>query len=289
MYYEKLKERITGSGKVLVAFSGGVDSTLLLKCAVDVLGKANVIAATALSETYPAWQREDASKIATSLGVKHLTFETEELNIHGFRENAPDRCYHCKKELYQKLIELSREAGCDTVFDGSNLDDTGDYRPGLNALRELGIRSPLIEAALTKAQIREISKTLGLPTWNKPSFACLSSRFPYGDEITEEALTMVDRAETFLRELGFRQLRVRHYDTLARIEVGKDELERVLSSEVRDRVTEAFKAIGYRYVCIDLEGYRTGSMNEVLPTDVSGGLKAPTRGCKGRSDMPNRK
>ncbi|MFQ6103547.1 MAG: ATP-dependent sacrificial sulfur transferase LarE [Candidatus Glassbacteria bacterium] len=260
-----MKDRITGCKKALIAYSGGVDSTLLLRCSVDVLGRENVVAATALSETYPARQLEEASKIATLLGVRHVTFETEELKIHGFRQNPPDRCYHCKKELYQKLIELARNENCDVVFDGSNLDDTADYRPGLKALEELGIRSPLVEAGFTKSMVRDVSKDLGLSTWNKPAFACLSSRFPYGSEITEEALSMVDRAEECLRRLGFRQMRVRHYGDLARIEIGKDELDKMLSSDVREEVTRALKNIGYRYVCLDLEGYRTGSMNEVLP------------------------
>jgi uncharacterized protein len=289
MDYEKLKEKIAGCKKALIAFSGGVDSTLLLKCAVDVLGKEKVIAATALSETYPAWQLEDASRTAASLEVTHVKFETEELSIHGFRENPPDRCYHCKKELYQKLINLAEEEGCDAVFDGSNLDDTGDYRPGLKALKELGIRSPLIEAGFTKSQIREVSKSLGLATWDKPSFACLSSRFPYGTEITEEALSMVDSAEKFLRELGFRQMRVRHYGFLARIEVGRDELDRLFAVDVREKVTSVFKEIGYRYVCVDLEGYRTGSMNEVLMVDRPGERSEQVQDCKDQSDKPNQR
>jgi len=289
MSYEDLKTSISGCSRALIAFSGGVDSTLLLKCAVDVLGRANVVAATAMSATYPGWQLEDAARTAASLGVEHIRFETDELNIRGFRQNPPDRCYHCKKELYLKLIAIAEEEGCDAVFDGSNLDDTSDYRPGLKALHELGIRSPLIEAGLTKSEVRAISKDLGLPTWDKPSFACLSSRFPYGAEITEEALSMVDRAESFLRDLGIGQLRVRHYGDLARIEVGTDDIGRLLTKEMRGKTIRALKEIGYSYICLDLEGYRTGSMNEVLIRNSSGVPRGPARDCKGRSDKPSRK
>jgi len=287
--YEDLKKGISASRKVLIAFSGGVDSTLLLRCAVDVLGKANVLAATAMSATYPEWQLEDAKRTAVSLGIKHVRFETDELNIKGFRQNPPDRCYHCKKELYLKLIDIAEAEGCDSVFDGSNVDDTSDYRPGLKALQELGIRSPLIEAGLAKSEIRAISKELGLSTWDKPSFACLSSRFPYGSEITEKALSMVDRAENILRDLGFGQLRVRHYGDLARIEVNKDDIGRLFTGDVREKTVRALKEIGYQYICLDLEGYRTGSMNEILIRDSSEVPTEPARGCKAQSDTPSQR
>jgi len=264
MSYEKLKDIISGYRRVVVAFSGGVDSSLLLKCSVDVLGRENVLAATAVSETYPSSQLEEARNFAASIGVRHVELATEELSIPGFRNNPPDRCYHCKRELYLKLIELAEEEGCDAVFDGSNLDDEGDYRPGMKAIRELGVRSPLLEAGLTKSAIREISRRLGLGTWDKPALACLSSRFPYGQEITEEALEMVERAEEALRRMGFRQVRVRHYGRMARIEVDGDEIDRLLDATLRDRIVGELRKIGYVHVCADLQGYRTGSMNEVL-------------------------
>jgi len=289
MSYKDLKNSMSECKKALVAFSGGVDSTLLLRCAVDVLGKANVVAATAVSVTYPEWQLEDAVRTAGSLDVKHIKFETDELNISGFRQNPPDRCYHCKKELYLKLIDIAEEEKCDVVFDGSNSDDTSDYRPGLKALKELGIRSPLMETGLTKSEIRVISKDLGLPTWDKPSFACLSSRFPYGSEITEEALSMVDSAENFLRDLGINQLRVRHYGDLARIEVNADDIGMLLTGKVREKIVNALKKIGYHYVCLDLEGYRTGSMNEALVRDSSRAPAGPAQGCKGPSDKPSQR
>lgn len=287
MLYEKVNEKIRGSRRVLVAFSGGVDSTLLLKCAVLTLGKESVIAATGVSQTYPAWQLEDAEKLASLLGVRHVKFPTKELSNPRFRENPPDRCYHCKSELYRKLIEIAREEGCDGIFDGSNLDDTSDYRPGLRALRELGIRSPLMEAGFTKDDVRTASRELGLPTWDKPSMACLSSRFPYGSEITTRDLSMVDRAEVVLRELGFRQVRVRHYDTLARIEVPGDEVDHLFTKEVREKVILELKRIGYRHVCVDLEGYRSGSMNEALATSPPRGEMARAPDYTDRSDTPN--
>ncbi len=267
MSLDRLKSLISGYRRALVAFSGGVDSTFLLRVAADVLGPENVIAATAVSETYPAWQREDAAAIARAFGVRHVELETCELGIPGFRENPPDRCYHCKKELYRKLLDRAASEGCDAVFDGSNLDDRDDVRPGFRALEELGIRSPLLEAGLTKSRIRQLSKEMGLSTWNKASFACLSSRFPYGSEITEEGLSMVERAEEVLRGRGFTQVRVRHYGELARIEIGRDEIDRFLSAGLRDDVARELKHIGYVHVCLDLEGYRTGSMNEPLTMD----------------------
>jgi uncharacterized protein len=243
-----------------------------------------------VSETYPEWQKREAEAIAESLGVRHLTFATCELDIPGFRENPPDRCYHCKKELYRTLLGIAEREECDAVFDGSNLDDRDDVRPGFRALEELQIRSPLLEAGLTKAGIRQLSKQLGLPTWDKPSFACLSSRFPYGSAITEAALSMVDRAEEVLRGLGFPQVRVRHYGDMARIEIDPDEIERFLSSGVRDTVTEKLRDIGYVHVCLDLEGYRSGSMNESLVTDLRSGASGDrVRDSRDRSGKPSRK
>jgi uncharacterized protein len=258
-----LKDIIRRYGSLLVAFSGGCDSTLLLKVARDVLGEG-AIAVTARSETYPSCEYEEAVELAREIGARHLTIDTSELSVEGFSSNAPDRCYFCKGELFQKLLEIAGEHGIQYVADGASLDDASDHRPGMRAARELGIVSPLKEAGLTKDDIRELSRMLGLPTWDKPSFACLASRFPYGEEITAEKLTMVDRAESFLRSLGFRQVRVRHHDTMARIEVSEPDLDRFLERSVRERVASKLKEIGYTYISLDLQGYRSGSMNEVL-------------------------
>ncbi len=252
---------------VVVGFSGGVDSTFLLSCCIEALGKEKVLAATAVSETYPQTQLEEAKEVVRMLGVEHHLFHTLELEIEGFKENPPNRCYYCKKELYTYLKELAAERGYRTVVDGTNLDDEGDHRPGMKALEELGIRSPLREAGVGKADIRKLSREMSLTTWDKPSFACLSSRFPYGESITPEKLTMVGKAEDFLRSLGFRQLRVRHHGQTARIEVESDQIDRLVEGKVRQKVVDHLKALGYRYVSLDLQGYRTGSMNEVLSSD----------------------
>jgi uncharacterized protein len=258
-----LKEIIEGYSSLLVAFSGGCDSTFLLRVARDALGD-RAMAVTARSETYPSRECEEALQLARDMGVRHLTIDTSELSIEGFSSNPPDRCYFCKGELFQKLLEIAAEHGMRYVADGASLDDASDHRPGMRAARELGIVSPLKEAGLTKDDIRELSRMLGLPTWDKPSFACLASRFPYGEEITPEKLTMVEQAEDFLRSLGFRQVRVRHHDTMARIEVSEADIRRFLDDSVRQRVAAKLKEIGYTYVSLDLKGYRSGSMNEVL-------------------------
>jgi uncharacterized protein len=259
----RLREIIKGYGSLLVAFSGGCDSTFLLKVAHGVLGD-RAMAVTARSETYPSREYEEAVQLAREIGARHLTIDTSELSVEGFSSNPPDRCYFCKGELFQRLLEIAAEHGMRYVADGASLDDASDHRPGMRAARELGIVSPLKEAGLTKDDIRELSRMLGLPTWDKPSFACLASRFPYGEEITAEKLTMVDRAENFLRSLGFRQVRVRHHDTIARIEVSGPDLDRFLERSVRERVASKLKEIGYTYVSLDLQGYRSGSMNEVF-------------------------
>ncbi len=261
--FARLKEIIKGYGSLLVAFSGGCDSTLLLRAAHDVLGD-KAVAVTARSETYPSREYEEAEKFAQELGVRHLTIDTSELAVEGFSSNPPDRCYFCKTELFHKLLELAREHGLQYVADGTSLDDASDHRPGMRAAAELGIVSPLKEAGLTKQDIREISKSLGLPTWDKPSLACLASRFPYGEEITAEKLRMVDEAESFLRGLGFRQLRVRHHDTMARIEVPEGDICKLLDQSLRRQVTSKLREIGYTYVSLDLQGYRSGSLNEAL-------------------------
>jgi len=250
--------------KVLVAYSGGVDSTLLLKAAVEALGINNVLAVTALSPLYPERELRGAKRAIEGMGVRHLLVESNEMEIPGFSKNPPNRCYYCKRQLFQELMDLARKEGIPFVVEGSTLDDEKDHRPGKIAIQELGIRSPLKEAMFTKEDVRELSRHLGLPTWDKPSFACLASRFPYGEEITPEALKRVDRAEAFLFGLGFKQVRVRHYQSLARIELLQGEMGRLMEGSLREKVVSHLKEIGYRYVTLDLQGFRSGSMNEVL-------------------------
>ena len=261
--YEILKENMKKRGSAAIAFSGGVDSTFLVKVAHEVL-KDKMIAVTATSSTYPERELKEAIKYAKDMGVKHLIISSEELDIEGFASNPTNRCYYCKKELFTKINEIAKENGVEYVFDGSNIDDDGDYRPGMQAARELEVISPLKEAKLTKDDIRVLSKELGLPTWNKPAFACLSSRFPYGNEITAPKLKMVGEAEQFLLDMGIRQVRVRHHGEIARIEVAPEERTRFFDIEVMNRIGERFKQIGFTYVTLDMLGYRTGSMNEVL-------------------------
>ncbi len=264
---ELLKEILAGYGGALVAYSGGVDSTFLAKVANDVLGD-KMLAVTASSETYPEREVVAALELAKKMGLRHLSIHTEELEDEEFATNPPERCYICKKELFGKLVAMAVEHGLPFVLDGANFDDLSDYRPGTRAGRELGIRSPLQEAGFTKEDIRYFSKKMGLPTWNKPSFACLSSRFPYGERITREKLVMVGQAEDYLRSLGVGQLRVRHHDNLARIEVAADDFAKVMAAS--DAIVKKLKASGYKYVTLDLQGYRTGSMNEVLGSLAEG-------------------
>lgn len=261
--YKKLKDIIKNLGSVAVAFSGGVDSTFLSKVCKDVLDD-KAIAVTATSSTYPEREFEESKRLAKEIGIKQIVIVSEETEIEGFSKNPPNRCYYCKHELFSKVGEVAKECGIKYVLDGSNFDDLGDYRPGMKAAKELNVVSPLKEAELTKDDIRELSKNLNLDTWNKPAFACLSSRFPYGEEITLEKLSMVDKAENYLRDLGFKQFRIRHHGDTARIEVAPSERIKFFNLNTMDEIGIKLKEIGFIYVTLDLLGYRTGSMNEVL-------------------------
>ena len=262
--FTKLKEILFEMESALIAFSGGTDSTLLLKVAKDILGD-RIIAVLATSPLYPEREEKAAREIAASLGAPLRNIPSREMENIAFTENTPRRCYFCKTELFGTLKKVARREGLAWVADGSNVDDSDDYRPGRIAAVELGIRSPLAEAGMTKEDIRACSRTLGLPTADMPSMACLSSRIPYGTPITPEIVTRVDRAEQILIDMGFSHLRVRHHGNLARIEIGVEkDISRLMKPELRKRVTEEFRALEYTYITVDLEGYRTGSMNEVL-------------------------
>lgn len=263
---EELEKLLESYKRVAVAFSSGVDSTYLLKMAQKVLGE-NVIAVTASSCSFPKRELEEAKTFCRENGIRHIVVESEELDIDGFRQNPKNRCYLCKHELFEKILSIAKENGIETVVEASNTDDDGDYRPGLVAVKELGIESPLRHVGLSKKEIREYSKELGLPTWNKQSFACLSSRFVYGETISEEKLAMVDQAEQLLLDMGFHQLRVRIHDKLARIEVQPSEFEKIMQEENRTKIFHELKQYGFTYVTLDLQGYRTGSMNETLSAE----------------------
>jgi len=266
--YDRLTGILRDMGSVAIGYSGGVDSTLLMKVAVDVLG-ANALAMIGRSETYPTREFEDAVALAQQIGARYTVVNTEETDVLKFQENPPDRCYFCKTELFGKLGDIAGREGITWIADGTITDDIGDFRPGMKAKSEKNVRSPLLEAGMSKAEVRELSRHLGLSTWDKPAFACLSSRFPYGMAITKEHLTRVDQAETLLRDLGFRFFRVRfHDDQTARIEVGAQEIRRLIEDELRGRVVSHLKSLGFTYVTLDLQGYRSGSMNEVLPVEI---------------------
>lgn len=275
---ERLKAWIREKGKIAIAFSGGVDSALLLKAACDALqgveshggtdnadaAENKVLAITADSRVFPGRERSESIEFCQSLGCRQILFRFDEMAVPCFADNPPDRCYICKTALFTRMKAIAAENGMDVLAEGSNMDDLGDYRPGLRAIEELHIASPLREAGLIKAEIRFLSRELGLPTWQKPSFACLASRFVYGETITEDKLAMVEQGEQLLFSLGFHQFRVRIHGTLARIELLPEEMDRLLTPKLRAEIAEKFRSFGFSYVTLDLQGYRTGSMNEGL-------------------------
>lgn len=264
---ERMVEDLTPLGRMVVAFSGGVDSSVVMAVAARALGPENVIAVTALSETLPERELREASELAKKFGINHRVIETRELDTEEFQANSTDRCYHCKTELWQKVRELAGAAGITSLADGVNLSDTRDFRPGIKASDEAGVIHPLASAGAGKSEVRALAKSLGLPNWDKPSQACLSSRFPYGDRITAEGLKRVEAAEELLHDMGLTQLRVRVHGDIARIEVSADDIDKLAVESTRAQIVSAFKGLGYAYITLDLEGFRTGSMNESMAAD----------------------
>lgn len=266
---DKLYECLRGYEKVIVAFSGGVDSTFLAEAAQHALGD-NALAVTAISDSYPIREMKAAQDIAKQIGIRFETVNTEELELEGYASNPTNRCFFCKTELFDKLNPIAEKYDVGTIIYGAIPDDVGDHRPGMDAAKKMGIQAPLIDVNLTKAEIREISKVWDLPTWDKPAFACLSSRFPYGMRITRELLRQVDAAEQFLYDLGIRQFRVRHHGELARIELEADEMSMLYQKEIRNQINKHFKTLGYNHVTLDLQGYRSGSLNEGIAKIITG-------------------
>lgn len=264
----RLEEILRGLESVVVGFSGGVDSAYLAYMANRVLG-GKALSVTAVSPSYPAYQRKETAEFASRYHLRHLEIFTDEVEDSRYRENSPDRCYFCKSELFSRLQELARQRGFRAVADGTNRDDRGDFRPGRRAAEEYRVCSPLSEAEMDKVEIRELSRRAGLPTWNKPALPCLSSRFPYGTSVTPEKLSMVERGEEILRHFGFKVFRVRHHEALVRLEFSPEELPRALDVRMAALLTREFKALGFQFITLDLEGYRSGALNEVLPLHPS--------------------